>query len=51
VDSEESKLFGLNSGQKSNAQIDDATLAKQVEGLIAVVEEKIDRSSNYRYER
>jgi hypothetical protein len=51
VDSEESKLFGLNSGQSNHAKVDAATLVKQVEGLIAVVEEKIERSSSYRYER
>jgi hypothetical protein len=48
VDSEESKLFGLNSGQSNHAKVDAATLVKQVEGLIAVVEEKIERSSSYR---
>lgn len=48
VYNEESKLFGVKSGQASSGAVDDATLAKQVDGLIAVVEEKIERSSSYR---
>mmetsp|Transcript_34855 Transcript_34855/g.84811 ORF Transcript_34855/g.84811 Transcript_34855/m.84811 type:complete len:514 (-) Transcript_34855:91-1632(-) len=47
-DLSQEKLFGISSGDVTGLQTDDATTEKQIEGLISMVEEKIDRSSSYR---
>lgn len=44
------KLFGVKSGQAPGFNLmDEATMEKQLDGLIGMVEEKIERSSNYRW--